>query len=357
MVVRRLIFLVALALSACQPQAAAKVTPSPSPTVAPGDLIYVQDPGGPRMLELDWSGKLQGSVPSQGFSTPSPDGSRFFRATDRITVEDWRGHTLGALDADSSSYGLGNWADDGKHFCGIVFPPGSGPDAGNASLWIGAPGETGRVIAHVGKPGSNPGVAACSIKNNRAIVAGGLFPHLPSGNRGLITAEIQVVNLSTGAIEFERDYPVGNLGAQGTIAAQADWVLVAASPDARYVAENGLVSGTSAIRELPTGKQAATLHGFVVGFNSDGSRVGLNVGKGESAEVQVAAWSDQKVLWHGPGVAQSMLARPNSNDIMIGVHSTFGDDTDVIAVDTDGTSHVVSRNLSVNWPCPCPIGV
>jgi hypothetical protein len=309
------------------------------------------------MLEMDWSGKVQGSVSAQGFSTPSPDGSRFFRSTDRIRVEDWRGHAVGVLDADPGSYGLGTWADDGKHFCGIVFPAGSGPDAGNASLWIGAPGETGREIAHVGKPGSNPGVAACSIKNNRAIVAGGLFPHVPDGNRELITAEIQVVNLSTGAIEFERDYPLGGLGGQGTNATGADWVLVAASPDARYVAENGLVSGTVAIRELPTGKQSATLHGFVVGFNGDGSRVVLNVGNRDSAEVRVLTWSDQKGLWHGLGIAQSMLARPNSSDIMIGVHSTFGDDSDIIAVEGGGTSHVVSRNLSVNWPCPCPIGL
>ena len=165
------------------------------------------------------------------------------------------------------------------------------------------------------------------------------------------------MNLSTGAIEFERDYPLGNLGAGGTIAAQANWVLVAASPDARYVAENGLVSGSSAIREVPTGKQAATLQGFVLGFNSDGSHVVLNVGKGESAEAQVAKWSDLKVLWHGPGIAQSMLALPNSSDIMIGVHGTIGDDTDIIAVDGGGRSHVVSRNLSVTWPCPCPIGL
>jgi hypothetical protein len=355
--VRRLIFLVALALAACQPQPTAKVAPSPAATAPPGDLIYVQDPGGPRMLEMDWSGKVHGSVPSQGFSTPSPDGSRFFRATDRITIEDWRGHTVGALDADPSSYGLGAWADDGKHFCGIVFPTGSGPDAGNASLWVGAPGETGRVIARVGKAGSQPGVAACSIQNDRAVVAGGMFPHLPNGNRELITAEIQVVNLSTGAIEFERDYPLGGLGGQGSNATQADWVLVAASPDARYVAENGLVSGTTAIREVPTGKQTATLHGFVVGFNSDGSRVVLNIGNRESAEVQVESWSDQKVLWHGPGSAPSILARPNSKDIMIGVNSIVGNDTDLIAVEGGGASHIVSRNLSINLPCPCPIGV
>src|SRR5260370_15614605 len=138
----------ALALVACQPQAAAHVSPPASPAAQPArppaDLIYVQDPNGPQMLEMDWSGKVRGSVSARGFSTPSADGFRFFRTTDRIVVEDWRGHALGALDTDASSYGLGTWADDGRHFCGIVFPPGSGPDAGTASLWIGAPGETGR---------------------------------------------------------------------------------------------------------------------------------------------------------------------------------------------------------------------
>ena len=189
------------------------------------------------MLEVDWSGKVHGSISAQGFSTPSPDGSRYVRTTDRIMVEDWRGHALGALDADASSYGLGTWADDGQHFCGIVIPGGSGPDAGTASLWIGAPGETGRIVAAVGKPGSQPGVAACSVKNNRAIVASGLFPHWPpGGNRYLITAVIQVVNLTTGAIEFEHDYPLGNLGGQQETGARGDWVLVAVSPDARHVA-------------------------------------------------------------------------------------------------------------------------
>jgi hypothetical protein len=352
----------ALALVACQPQASAHVSPPTSPVAQPAappaDLIYVQDPNGSQMLEMDWSGKVRGSVSARGFSTPSPDGSRYFRSTDHIVVEDWGGRALGALDADASSYGLGTWADDGRHFCGIVFAPGSGPDAGTASLWIGAPGEPGRIVAAVSKQGSQPGVAACSVKNNRAIVAGGLFPHWPpGGTRYLITAEIQVVNLTTGAIEFERDYPLGNLGGQRETGTRGDWVLVAASPDARYVAENGVFNGTAAIREVPTGKAVATLHGGVRGFNWDGTRVVLDVGIGASAEVQVATWSDEKALWHRPGVAQSMLARPNSTDIMIGVSSLSGNDTELIAVDGDGQTHVLVQNAYVSWPCPCPIGI
>ena len=317
----------------------------------------MQDPNGPRMLEMDWSGKVHGSTSAQGFSTPSPDGSRYFRSTDRIMVEDWRGRALGALDADPSSYGLGTWADDGQHFCGIVIPRGSGPDAGTASLWIGAPGETGRIVAAVGKPGSEPGVAACSIKNNRAIVASGLFPHWPpGGTRYLITADIQLVNLTTGAIEFERAYPLGNLGGQAETGTRGDWVLIAASPDGRYVAENNVFNGTAVIREVPSVKAAATLHGSVRGFSWDGSMVVLGTGGARFAEVQVTTWSDQQVVWHGPGVAQTMLARPNSKDILMGVNSPSGDSSSLIAVDGDGHSHVLGY-ASVSWPCPCPIGL
>ena len=74
-------------------------------------------------------------------------------------------------------------------------------------------------------------------------------------------------------------------------------MLLAASPDARYVAENGIFNGTAAIREIPTGKSIATLQGSVSGFSSDGTRIVVGVGTGGSAEVQVATWSDQKVVW------------------------------------------------------------
>ena len=309
------------------------------------------------MLEVDWSGKVHGSVSARGFSTPSPDGSRYLRSIDRSTVEDWRGHALGGLDADASSYGLGSWADDGQHFCGIVLPAGTGPDAGNASLWIGEPGKTGRIVAAVGKPGSQPGVAACSFRNNRALVASGLSPHWPPGaTRYLITAEIQVVNLTTGAIEFERGYPLGNLGGQRETGARGDWVLVAASPDARYVAENGVFNGMAVIREVPSGNVVATLHGSVRGFSWDGTRVVLGTGGGRFAEIQVATWSDQIVIWHGSGVAQAMLARPNSRDVLIGVSSPSGDSSSLIAVDGDGHSHILGYP-SLSWPCPCPVGV
>jgi hypothetical protein len=67
------------------------------------------------MLEMDWSGKVRGSVSAQAFSGPSPDGFRFLRATDHVTVEDWRGHSLGPLAVDPTFYGLPTWAAGDWH--------------------------------------------------------------------------------------------------------------------------------------------------------------------------------------------------------------------------------------------------
>src|ERR1700737_2315001 len=61
---------IALMLAACQPQNPAEARGSP--TNPPGDLLYIQDPGGPRMLQLNWSGKVVGWVSAQGFAVRRP---------------------------------------------------------------------------------------------------------------------------------------------------------------------------------------------------------------------------------------------------------------------------------------------
>ena len=351
------VLLIALTLTACQPQPSAQLTPPSLPTQA-ADLIYVQDPNGPRMLELDWSGKVRGSVSAQGLSSPSPDGSKFIRATDHTSVEDSRGHELGTLEGDLISYGLSSWADDGRHICGIVFPSGNGPDTGTGSLWIGAPGEKNRIVGPIGKSGSAAAVAACSIKNNRAIVVGGLFPHWPpQATRYLISTDIEVVNLTAGTIEYQHQYPLGYLAGQGIPGVAPDWVLVSASPDGHYVAESGVFNGTTAIRELPSGRIVASLHGSVHGFSWDGSRLVVSRWNGGSDyEAELLRWADQKVIWHRAGLAQSMLARPDSADVLIGIGGAEGGAPELVVVNGAGAATTIARDALVTWPCPCPAG-
>jgi hypothetical protein len=310
------------------------------------------------MMEMDWSGKVQGSVSARGFSSPSPDGSRFLRAAEKVSAEDWLGHSLGPLDLDPAVYGLTTWADDGLHVCGVLVPSGSGSDAGRGSLWIGAPGEKGRIIGSVGKPNSQPGVVACSLKNDRAVVASGRFPHWPPGTtRYLITDGIQVVKISTGTIEYEHQYPLGYLAGQGAPGLAPDWVLVAASPDGRYAAESGVFNGTVAIRDLSSGKVVSTLHGSVRGFSWDGSRIVLSLWNGGSAyEAQLLHWADGKIVWHRPALAQSMLAKPDSTDVMIGVSGTAGGAPELVVINNAGAATTIARDAMMSWPCPCPAG-
>jgi hypothetical protein len=303
------------------------------------------------MVELNWSGRVIGSVSAQGFGGASPDGSRFLRAADQVTVDDWRGRLVGRLGLDPTAYGLSAWADDSTHVCGLVFPQNAGPDSGAGRLWVGAPGDSGRIVGPVGHAGSDPSVTACSVKNNRAIVTGGLMPHWPpGGTRYLVTADVEVVNLTTGAIEYQHQYPLGNLGGQMEVGPRGDWVLVAASPDGRYLAESGVFNGTTIIRDASTGKQLSSLPGSVTGFSWDGSRVVVNIGSGRAAEAQVLTWADQRVIWRASGVAQSTQARPDSSDVLIGMATAGGNASDLVVVRGDGTSSIVVWNAAVVKP-------
>jgi WD40 repeat protein len=177
------------------------------------------------------------------------------------------------------------------------------------------------------------------------------MPHWPpGGTRYLVTADVEVVNLTTGAIEYQHQYPLGNLGGQTEISPRGDWVLVAASPDGRYLAESGVFNGTTIIRDASTGKQLSSLPGSVTGFSWDGSRVVVNIGSGGAAEAQVLTWADQRVIWRASGVAQSTQARPDSSDVLIGMATAGGNASDLVVVRGDGTSSIVVWNAAVVKP-------
>ncbi len=123
-----------------------------------------------------------------------------------------------------------------------------------------------------------------------------------------------------------------------------------ASPDGRYLAESGVFNGKTTIREVPTGKELASFPGRVCGFSWDGSRVAESVDVGGTTESHVITWMDQRVIWHGSGIAQSGVAKPDSFDLLIGRSSVAGDWYDLVVVRADGTSSVVVMNGRVWSP-------
>jgi hypothetical protein len=322
---RRAVCLFAIALSACQSAAAVR----PSPSSAYVDRFYVHDPTGDRLLEFDWSGKKVGSVMANGFSTPSADGSRFLRNGDQPAIDDWTGRRIAAFDWSLSAYGPPMWSDNGD-LCGVSVQP-SGTSQ-KASLWVKPAGKAIRTIATLDAQGGVPAIQACSISSNQAVLATGAEPHWPPGaTRYLITTEVDVVNLATGATVFHHVYPQGNMGGQLETGPHGDWVLVTPSPDARYLAETGIFDGKTSIRDTASGKILASSSGTARGFSSDGSRIVINARNGAFDEIQVITWSDQKVLWRGPGQAAGVVPRPGTSDLLIAMTNSNGHE-DIVAL-------------------------
>src|SRR5207244_2306191 len=163
------------------------------------------------------------------------------------------------------------------------------------------------------------------------------------------------MNLATGAVEYQHQYPLGYLAGQGTPGVAPDWVLVSASPDGHYVAESGVFNGTTAIRELPSGRIVASLHGSVHGFSWDGSRLVVSRWNGGSDyEAELLRWADQKVIWHRAGMAQSMLARPDSADVLIGIGGAEGGAPELVVVNGSGAATTIARDALARWPWHCP---
>jgi hypothetical protein len=78
--------------------------------------------------------------------------------------------------------------------------------------------------------------------------------------------------------------------------------------------------------------------------------VAASVDVGGTTESHVISWTDQRVIWHGSGFAQSAVARPDSTELLVGRSSVAGDWSDLVVVRADGTSKEVVQNGRVWSP-------
>jgi hypothetical protein len=265
-------------------------TPAPTPMSQPlqvpvtTPVILFRDSLNDQQLNgITWEGSGRGRVAAD------PDLANGFRQNPAGTLYQWTGgisDRTGTVVASSATgfKGFGTWADDGQHYCTMVSKSAQPPAGGEpATLQLTSIGQVPRAIVQVGRMAdqASSGVAACSIAQDRAVVA----DYGSSGN----TEQFWVVQLSTGRILWTRSY-------RGQDLSSFD---IRPSRDAQFIAENKYTPSVGRVTTIygPTGAVLGHPTGWVQDFSWDGSLAVLgNYGE----PVSVVRWRDGTVLWRGP---------------------------------------------------------
>jgi hypothetical protein len=323
--------------------------PSPTPLTQPLDVpdktpvIRYHDLANFNQIDaMTWDGKNFGTADwGSGFRVSNPAVNLFAKET---TITDREGRVV--LTGDFRGIeGRGAWADDGTSYCQMapddptsVYGPADNKVP--STLQLVKFGLPPRNVAHVGSVVDYPRVVACGVIGDRAVV-------LTVGAHGTETG-YSVVELSTGKIVWTHTFDESQLLLN---------VLVVASPDGQYVAENTLGPGGSATIYGRDGSVLARLPAIVKAFSWDGSLV-VTEPEMLAGPVSVVRWKDGSVVWAGPTGAgfglREALPEPDGTSLAIGIEDpafpvnenenapTFGYiPVDLYVIASDG--HVILR--------------
>jgi len=252
--------------SAPVPAATPKADYGPPP--AGVNLLFVHDPKNPSwLIGYDWQGQPRGTVklvqPTE--VRMAPDGSAF-----EVTIAGKGGSgdyldRLGNLiaGAPAAEMQVGMWADDNRHFCVAFVDP-------HDSIWrLGTqlPGEVVRSVAVL--PGDSGGgqttigVAACSIRNDMAILVRTTvaWPY-----------EMWTVRISDGTVLSHTTFLDSHLLAN--VVASSDGVLIAEN-SSKSTGQLGSTAPSTIIRRVSDRSVVATLDPSmgVLAFSGDDSLV------------------------------------------------------------------------------------
>jgi hypothetical protein len=350
------------------------------PPPAGVNLLYVYDPSNPsRLIGYDWSGTPRGTIKlvppmsvemapnGQAFRASATGGKGSFGGNgtflDRLgqVVIPWQGGVTG--------FGGGMWADDNRHVCSISL----NQQTSTSTLYVQQVDEAPKQVAVIANNSIvgplRIGVAACSIRNNLAIVVGdsNTAPVIGDSNTG--PKELWVIRLSDGAVISHRTYKEHLIS---TVAASADGVYVA--ENSSKIVSTVIVSRQGAdytiIRRVSDGQQVAALNASdqVLGFSSD-DRLVLAMAQPDKTrpwgQLTVIQWQTGSVVWShgGSEILDSFIAQFDGTGFAIALQApTHGDQKDcgttssspcpgddVVIVHADGTETKIPGRYLPAW--------
>jgi hypothetical protein len=264
--------------------------------------------GTQRLVAIDWGGSLVGTIYQASATQQAPDGSVFITADSGLV--DRTGAAVSTVPGFRSSPVI---ADDSRSRCDVV-------DTGS-QLWLMTGPIVGPLhrVAAAGLAGARngPAILACSVANDRAVLA-------DIGMGG--TTSVRVIGLTTGRVLYQRSY--SDLGL-GVISSRDGQYLAEQIP--KYDAQGQPLASMSVIRRISDGRAVARIDKQrVLRFSWDGQRVvtGPFFAGVDSNDAELLDWQTGKVLWRQPGGVPAdgartiyAMAQPNGPNIAVAVSS------------------------------------
>jgi hypothetical protein len=340
---------VSVVIRGLHPKNVVTTHPSPTPIATPTPLsqqlrvpagtpvILFHDPVNFNQIDgITWDGSVEGRLgvyPEAGQGIlPNPDGTLWATTHD---VRNRSGAIVATLAGNTKGF-PGTWADDGQHYCSMASESPFGQPGGKpTTLQVTAVGQAPRNVVQVGVvyEQTSVSVAACSIEKDRAVV-------VQSGGQGMSTAQLWVVQVSTGRIIWTRSYPLDG----------STLIDILSSRDGQFVAEVRYIhpaaeAGTTIYG--PSGAVAGHFSSRVDGFSWDGA---LAVLGDYGGPVSVVRWRDGTVVWSGPS-GWAVMPEPGGQRVAIWVRNPDHPQTggfppvDLYVVGPDGQAKKLLTNV------------
>jgi hypothetical protein len=332
------------------PSAVPSPAPSPAPTPQPPTawpVVYTTNFG--RLISaVTWEGTPAGAInmppAASVFVMPSPDG-RMVLAWPWVISP--RGTIIATINVAPNDMRDVAWSASGDQLCIVTSAPNQGPDRGALRVDTDTPGAPVHFVGTVSMFGGGPSIAACDPGTNRIVILNVYHGHYGGGGASFSAVSATwVLSASTGRAIYHASYPV----TQSEFSATE----VVASPAGRYLAIGR--DGVTDVRSATTGQLVASLAGSQgLSFSGDPGATLLAVVAAHGDGPAVWNWMTRREVWTSAQAAQWSFPDPGVAEILVGVvHADEFDD--LIAVTATGRTVTLGSNVTLSFPCPCPVG-